>query len=123
MLKRQTLRCIIIGAITFTILFSSVSFATGPLYDVSKETKVTRKLLRGLANIPFSIVEIPLEINKQIQLMDPFTGFWVGLGRGSVQTWKRAVAGAFDVLTFPFEVPEGYKPIVEPEFPMMDVVD
>ena len=122
-MPKQTRTLLVVGIVVFTVLCSQFSFAKGPLYDVSKECKITRKLLRGLANIPFSIMEIPLEINKQIQMLDPFTGFWVGLGRGSVQTWKRAVTGVWEVLTFPIEVPEGYRPIMEPEFPMMDLVD
>ncbi len=109
--------------LVFTIFISSVSFATGPLYGVKKETKMTRKLLRGLLNIPFSVVEIPLEINEQVQTTDPFTGFFVGLGRGTAQAWKRCMVGIFDVVTFPIEVPENYNPISDPEFPMMDIVD
>ena len=121
---RRNSRIIMIGvALLLVIMLHSVSFATGPLYGVTKETKMTRKLLRGFLNIPFCVMEIPLEINKEIQLTDPFTGFWVGLVNGSVKTWKRGVTGVWEVLTFPIEVPEGYKPLCDPEFPMMDIVD
>jgi putative exosortase-associated protein (TIGR04073 family) len=107
----------------FTLMTSSLSFATGPLYETSRASKITRKLLRGIGNICFCLVEIPLEINKEIQKLDFFTGFFTGLGKGVVQSWKRAVSGCWEVLTFPIEIPEDYRPIIEPEFPMMDVVD
>lgn len=123
MRTRSTLIVFGVSVLVFTLLLSSVCYATGPLYDVSKEAKVSRKLLRGLLNIPFSVIEIPLEINKQVKSLDPFTGFWVGAVKGSAKMWKRACAGVWELFTFPIEIPKGYRPIIEPEFPMMDVVD
>ncbi len=114
---------LISGLVILMLLVTTISFATGPCYETSTEAKMSRKLLRGLMNIPFSLVEIPLEINTQVRCLDPFTGFWVGLGKGAAKTWKRAVAGVWEVLTFPIEIPKGYRPVVEPEFPMMDVID
>ena len=123
MRPRTTLIAMAVCVVIFTLLLSSVCYATGPLYDVSKEAKMSRKLLRGLLNIPFSVMEIPLEINKQVKSLDPFTGFCLGTVKGSCQMWKRACAGVWEVITFPIEIPKGYRPIIEPEFPMMDVVD
>lgn len=84
---------------------------------------MSRKLLRGFLNITFSFMEIPLEIDKQVKRTDPFTGFWVGLGKGACQTWLRTCVGLWEVLTFPVECPKGYRPVIEPEFVMMDMVD
>lgn len=118
-LKHKKL-CLII---VLFVLMTSIAAATGPLYNVTRETKITRKLLRGTLNISFSFVEIPLEMNKEIKKTDYFTGFWVGLAKGTIMTWKRAATGAWEVLTFPLEIPKDYRPLIEPEFPLMDVVD
>jgi putative exosortase-associated protein (TIGR04073 family) len=43
-------------------------------------------------------------------------GWTVGLGKGLGHTLLRMGTGVYEVVTFPFPLPEGYRPIVEPEF-------
>ena len=75
--------------------------ATGPLYKTSRSSKMTNKFLRGIINIPFSVMEIPKSVNKNIKNTDYFTGTFVGRGEGVFKTSKRLAYGVFEVVTFP----------------------
>ena len=75
------------------------------------------KLVRGLANVFTGFVEIPRNIyNTTSEEQSLLTGWTVGLGKGLGYTALRMVTGGYEVITFPFQAPKGYQPIVEPEF-------
>lgn len=105
------------------VCFSAQALAVGPLYELSTSAKVSRKFLRGLLNIPFCWVEIPKEINIETQNLDPFTGFWSGLVKGTAKSIKRCGIGVWDLVTFPFPTPRKYKTWQSPEFPLMDQLE
>lgn len=110
----------IVGVVfLFFVIMVSPSFAEGPFYTTSTASKVSHKLWRGTLNVLFCIVEIPLSISEEWQNMDPFTGVWLGTYKGTCKAVARASVGAFEVLTFPFPVPDGYKSPIEPEFPLL----
>lgn len=75
-----------------------------------------RKLGRGIANV----VTCPAEIMRTSETTRIREGFLasisVGLIKGVVRTLQRGVVGAFEILTFYAEVPEGFEPIMQPEF-------
>ncbi len=80
-----------------------------------------RKLGRGICNC----ITFPLEIFNQISKTNntdgPMAAVSYGVAKGVIMTGYRAVVGAYEVLTFPFPVPEYYKPIlVDPEFMLED---
>lgn len=74
------------------------------------------KLGRGLGNLTCGYLEIP---NQMIQLsktqrwpVADFGGLFKGIYMGTLRTG----AGIYEVLTFPIPVPNGYRPLIEPEF-------
>jgi putative exosortase-associated protein (TIGR04073 family) len=40
----------------------------------------------------------------------------IGLAKGVGMTIVRTGAGVYETVTFPFPIPEGYGPVLEPEF-------
>jgi putative exosortase-associated protein (TIGR04073 family) len=75
------------------------------------------KLVRGLANTFLGVLEIPRNIHNTTQAENSLLEGWtVGLGKGLGQAVLRTGVGLYEVVTFPFPIPEGYRPIIEPEF-------
>jgi putative exosortase-associated protein (TIGR04073 family) len=99
------------------------TFQGGPYYEVSKGTKMTRKFWRGANNLLFGWVEIPKKMIVDMSETDPCTGFFSGLGRGSAKGAWRMGVGAIEVITFWSDYPDNFKPVIQPEFVMGDMVD
>jgi putative exosortase-associated protein (TIGR04073 family) len=75
------------------------------------------KLGRGVTNTFTGILEIPKNIAREWKRAgEPFTGAVVGTSKGIAWGFCRTVSGIYDVVTFPFAVPEDYRPLMEPEF-------
>lgn len=76
-----------------------------------------KKLGRGLANLLTFPIEIPNQISKTNNCDGPMAAATYGLVKGVVMGTFRAVVGAYEVVTFPVPLPEGYKPILtDPEY-------
>ena len=60
---------------------------------------------------------IPGEIVKETRETGPARGFTLGFAQGLGAVVVRELVGVYEFVTFPFEVPRGYAPIIEPEFP------
>ncbi len=75
-----------------------------------------RKLYRGLANILTGWVELPKNIYDTSVEDNPLSGLTIGLAKGVGMTIVRTGAGIYETVTFPFPIPEGYTPVLEPEF-------
>lgn len=74
------------------------------------------KLGRGIANVATCPIELPRTIEK-VTLKDGYVaGATVGILQGAWRTVLRGLVGVFEVITFPAEVPEGFKPLIRPEF-------
>ncbi len=98
--------------------------ARGPLYRTTYPSKITYKLWSGVGNVFFSWCEVPIEINREIQNTDPFTGTFVGLGKGFWYTGRRFVLGAVDVVTFPVDLyGNNWQSIQRTEFPFIEEVE
>lgn len=95
----------------------------GPLYDTSVMARITRKLVRGSANIAFGWCEIPRNIHYKIEDLDPLTGTIVGLVRGTGQAVVRTSWGVWEVVTFPVPIPSEYRNLVQPEFVWQDLFE
>ena len=93
--------------------------------DVSREgtqsDQIMHKLGRGIVNLLFGFVEIPKCMAKEWKRSDPFTGLIIGSVKGVGWAWTRTMTGAYEILTFPFPVPEGYVPMMDPEFVLTDI--
>ncbi|OGX29044.1 MAG: hypothetical protein A3B78_03340 [Omnitrophica WOR_2 bacterium RIFCSPHIGHO2_02_FULL_67_20] len=75
-----------------------------------------RKLGRGIANVATCPIELPRTIEK-VSLRDGYVaGATVGILQGVWRTILRGAVGVFEVVTFPIEVTEGFKPLLKPEF-------
>ena len=74
------------------------------------------KLGRGVANTLTGWVEIPKNVYATSVEDNTFTGMTLGLAKGAGMTIVRMGAGIYELVTFPFPLPEDYKPILEPEY-------
>lgn len=74
------------------------------------------KLGRGVANALTGWVEIPKNIYAVSHEHNPFAGITLGLAKGVGMTIVRTGAGFYEIATFPFPLPENYKPVLEPEY-------
>ena len=102
----------------YTVLSGPLIFSSGELFaaDVVAEGTPVRKLQRGFLDLALSPVEISHELAKE-KGKDDFVPSWaVGFGRGSCFMVGRALAGIYEMLTFPIPLPAGFKPLLEPEF-------
>lgn len=110
-----------VWAVALVLTFAAVDSQPAHAYDdVTRERSeiglMTRKFTRGVVNLLTGWIEIPKSIAEDYRKYDPFTGFVTGTIRGVVWGFGRTVTGAYEILTFPFPIPEDYEPIIEPEF-------
>ena len=76
----------------------------------------TKKLGRGLVNILTGWIELPKNIYETSVESNPLAGITIGLAKGLGMTVVRTGAGVYETATFPFPLPQEYKPILEPEY-------
>ena len=74
------------------------------------------KLGRGVANTLTGWVELPKNVYDTSVEENAFAGMTLGLAKGAGMTLVRTGAGIFELVTFPFPVPEDYKAVLEPEY-------
>lgn len=77
---------------------------------------VVTKLFRGIANAATGWMEIPKQISQTWQTQGAGVGLSWGLIKGIGWALARSVGGAYEIVTFPFPIPEGYRPIIQPEY-------
>ena len=98
---------LIIALVVIMVLaVASTSYAQDP----------AKKLGRGLANILTGWIELPKNIYDVSVEENPLAGLTIGLAKGIGMTIVRTGAGIYEVVTFPFPIPEDYGPVLEPEF-------
>lgn len=107
-----TLRAILLAAAIFLAVSSRVTAEEPPVSTPGQ------KALRGATNLSLGLVlewprTIYYETKKQGPLLGIPAGFLAGFGLGLMRT----AVGAYELLTFPFAVPDDYKPILTPDFP------
>ena len=69
---------------------------------------MVKKLSRGLANILTGWVEIPKNIYNTSIESNPLIGLTVGVAKGIGMSIVRTGAGVYELITFPFPLPEDY---------------
>ena len=82
---------------------------------------VVTKLFRGLANAATGWMEIPKEMSLVWQESGPGIGLSWGFIKGIGYAVARSVAGGYEIVTFPLPIPEGYKPLMKPEYVLSDI--
>ena len=104
-MRRAALKGLFLASIT--IFFAvTVCFAQEPF----------TKLGRGVANTMTGWVELPKDVYSTSVESNAFSGMTAGLAKGVGMAVVRTGAGIYEIATFPFPVPEKYKPVLEPEY-------
>ena len=83
----------------------------------AKKYTAGRKVGRGLAGMTTSFLEVPGNIVQMNREKGAGWAISLGLVTGIGKLVTRTLVGVYEFVTAPFPVPEGYKPILEPEFP------
>ncbi|MCX7017123.1 MAG: exosortase system-associated protein, TIGR04073 family [Candidatus Sumerlaeota bacterium] len=100
---------------------ATASYADDVSRNASDSGKMFDKLGRGIVNTLTGFVEVPKNMAREWRRTDPFTGCIVGFIKGVGWGWGRTWTGIYDVVTFPLPIPEGYVPLMEPEFVLTDI--
>ncbi len=103
-------------------LLVSVVLASGPVMAAFAEEVISpaaaQKAVRGLANTGLGlVVELPKTIYYDTLEDGPLYGLTVGVLEGLSWGIARTLVGVYEVVTFPFPIPEGYRPIYRPSYP------
>jgi putative exosortase-associated protein (TIGR04073 family) len=114
-------RVLILCAVALAVV--PTGFARGPYYNESVPARASRKFTRGFLNTVFFWAEIPKEVNRDWQNVDPLTGVFTGTGKGVYKGAQRFGAGVYEMVTFGYDAPAKYQPIVYPEAVWEDGVD
>ncbi len=106
-MKKVFLRGVAVYTVVFAaLLIATTCFAQDPF----------TKLGRGVANTLTGWVELPKNIYNTSVADNAFAGWTLGLARGAGMTLVRTGAGLYEIVTFPFPLPQDYKPVLEPEY-------
>lgn len=97
-----------------------MSWLVLPAYADAEKSGVAEragaKLVRGVVNVATGWAEIV----KQPYRIGTQDGWLAGMLRGPIEglgmVLARTVGGAYEILTFPFPIPPGYQPMVEPNY-------
>ncbi len=98
--------------IIMIVLVVSILFVQSPCFAQN----MLRKLGRGVANVTTSTLEVPKSIQESFYDDGPAAAATYGLLDGIYKFIVRTAVGVFEIVTFPFPIPEEYAPVVEPEF-------
>jgi putative exosortase-associated protein (TIGR04073 family) len=93
----------------------------GPYWETSYGAHVSAKLIRGTQNICWAFVEVPNQIILEWQRTDPFTGLWLGFGKGLYHMGRRLTFGVYDLATFPLRL--RFDERIDPEVVLLDRID
>jgi putative exosortase-associated protein (TIGR04073 family) len=105
-----------IAAFLVVMVMSTGVYADGLRTGFSVEGS-RDKLVRGVLNIADSVVEVPGTMMRKSHKEGIVSGMTLGMVDGIFNTAKRALAGVWEVVTFPIPIPENYEPILsDPEF-------
>jgi putative exosortase-associated protein (TIGR04073 family) len=72
---------------------------------------------RGLAAMTTPFLEIPGNIVLTTHHHGPLAGWTVGFARGIGMTAIRPLVGVYEFVTAPVPAPDGFEPILRPEYP------
>lgn len=102
----------VLGSVLLGVAVLTVTVATPVQAD-----DMGSKACRGLAGLTLGVLELPGNMvdvsNKEGVLLGCSEGFLKGL----VMVPLREIVGAYEILTFPFEIEKGYKAVLPPDYP------
>ena len=82
---------------------------------------VATKFFRGIVNAVTGWMEIPKQMIQTSNQEGAAKGLSWGFVKGIGWAVGRSVIGAYEIITFPFPVPEDYKPMLQPEYVLSDL--
>src|SRR5688572_23874261 len=109
-MKKSLLKLTLVTFMTLTLVPSSGYADT--LFD---------KLGRGLTNLVTSPGEYVRQSAIKTEEKGLTQGFITAIFSGTYWTIVRALAGVYEIVTFPIPIPRGYRAIMQPEFVFNDV--
>jgi len=95
----------------------ALAFALLAVPATAGADSAARKVGRGLAAMTCGFLEVPGNIVKMNRERGPGWGFTLGFVQGLGMIVVRELVGVYEFVTAPIEVPSGFQPIIEPEFP------
>ena len=101
--------------IRVVLLLGALALVAAPREAAAQSA--ARKCGRGLAALVTGFLVIPGEIVKETRATGPARGFTLGFAKGLGAVVVRELVGVYEFVSSPFEIPKGYAPIIEPEFP------
>lgn len=108
----------------FLLAIAMVGATTSSAHAVGSEIDtlggIGTKLSRGIVNLVTGWLEIPKQISNVWQESGAAPGLTLGFLKGFGFAVGRTAVGAYEIVTFPAPLPEGYRPIVSPEFVFSD---
>ncbi|MDO8730610.1 MAG: exosortase system-associated protein, TIGR04073 family [Candidatus Omnitrophota bacterium] len=108
----------------FLLVIATVAAAAAPASAVGNEIDTLggmgAKLSRGTLNLVTGWLEIPKQISNVWQESGPGPGMTMGFIKGLGFAVGRTAVGAYEIVTFPAPLPDGYQPIVQPKFVFSD---
>ena len=94
------------------------SLVTIVFAEESMQQAAAQKAVRGLANTGLGVVvELPKTVYYDTREDGPLYGVTVGVLEGLSWGIARTLVGIYELVTFPFPLPEGYRPIYTPGYP------
>ncbi|MBI2882612.1 MAG: exosortase system-associated protein, TIGR04073 family [Candidatus Methylomirabilis oxyfera] len=105
-----------------TAVLVTMALVTGPFTVVCAEESAAplaaQKAVRGLGNAGLGVVaEVPKTVYYDTLEDGPVYGLTVGVLEGLSWGIARTLTGVYEVVTFPFPIPEQYRPIYRPQYP------
>ena len=99
--------------------FAGVALAAVLLgLPVSAEANsAARKAGRGLAGMTCGFLEVPGNMVKLYRERGPAWGFTLGFVQGLGMIVVRELVSVYEFVSSPIEVPPGFEPVIQPEFP------
>lgn len=102
---------------------ASVTLVSAPMAAAFAEewagpAAASQKAIRGVANAGLGVVvEVPKTVYYDTLEDGPVYGLTVGVLEGLSWGIARALTGVYEVVTFPFPIPDAYRPIYKPQYP------
>ena len=94
-----------------------VGILATPTLSQASEYTAARKVLRGLAAMTTGFLEVPGNMVAEMRERGPAMGLPLGFVLGLGKIVVRELVGVYEFVSAPFEVPAGFEPIIEPEYP------
>jgi len=107
-----------LGVVVLVLVALGNGGLTSAFAEEAGSTLAAQKAVRGLANTGLGVVvELPKTVYYDTLEDGPLYGLTVGVLEGLSWGIARTLVGIYEVVTFPFPAPEGYRPILTPAYP------